>query len=225
MISRALTLLATFGAAALALPNTERASPSYIWNATESVPIGLYRLQPVERLTVTDLVAIRPPEPLASFLDLNGYLPLGLPLLKRVLALPGQTVCRIELTVVVDNIEMGQARERDGRGRPLPIWQGCRVLAADEIFVMNWQSADSLDGRYFRDHSRICRHRASAPHVDQGGVSMLDLLRCAFPDRSHHHAAVPADFVVIAPLVVGARPDAAIFRRQQEWRLASENSG
>jgi hypothetical protein len=49
---------------------------------------------------------------------------------------------------------------------------------------------------------------------------MLDLLRCAFPDRSHHHAAVPADFVVIAPLVVGARPDAAIFRRQQEWRLA-----
>jgi conjugative transfer signal peptidase TraF len=149
MISRALTLLATFGAAALALPNTERASPSYIWNASESVPIGLYRLQPVERLTVTDLVAIRPPEPLASFLDLNGYLPLGLPLLKRVLALPGQTVCRIELTVVVDNIEMEQARERDGRGRPLPIWQGCRVLAADEIFVMNWQSAGSPDGRYF----------------------------------------------------------------------------
>ena len=36
---------------------------------------------------------------------------------------------------------MGQARERDGRGRP-PVWQGCRVLA--EIFVMNWQSADSL---------------------------------------------------------------------------------
>ena len=44
---------------------------------------------------------------------------------------------------------MGQARERDGRGRPLPVWQGCRVLAAGEIFVMNWQSADSFDGRYF----------------------------------------------------------------------------
>jgi conjugative transfer signal peptidase TraF len=149
MNGRPLTLLATFGAAALALSNTERASPWYIWNASESVPIGLYRLQPIERLTVTDLVAIQPPEPLAHFLDLNGYLPLGVPMLKRVLALPGQTVCRTGSTIAVGNIEMGQARERDGRGRLLPIWQGCRVVAADELFVMNWQSEESLDGRYF----------------------------------------------------------------------------
>ncbi|WP_247411631.1 S26 family signal peptidase, partial [Bradyrhizobium sp. 23] len=95
------------------------------------------------------LVAVRPPEPLASFLDLNGYLPLGIPMLKRVLALPGHTVCRRELTILVDGIEMGEARERDGRGRPLPAWQGCHVLTADQIFLMNWESADSFDGRYF----------------------------------------------------------------------------
>jgi type IV secretory pathway protease TraF len=35
---------------------------------------------------------------------------------------------------------MGQARERDGRGQLLPIWQGCRVVAAEELFGMNWQS-------------------------------------------------------------------------------------
>jgi len=123
--------------------------PCYIWNASESVPIGLYRFQPIEQLTVTDLVAIRPPGPLAHFLDLNGYLPLGVPMLKRVLALPGQTVCRTGSTIAVDNVEAGQARERDGRGRLLPVWQGCRVVAADELFVMNWQSEESLDGRYF----------------------------------------------------------------------------
>jgi conjugative transfer signal peptidase TraF len=149
MTDRPLTLLATLAAAALALSGTERASPRYIWNASDSVPIGLYRLQRTERLAVADLVAIRPPEPLAHFLDLNGYLPVGVPVLKRVLALPGQTVCRTGPTIAVDNIEMGQARERDGRGRPLPVWQGCRVVSADEIFVMNWQSAESLDGRYF----------------------------------------------------------------------------
>jgi len=33
--------------------------------------------------------------------------------------------------------------------RPLPVWQGCRIIGEDEIFVMNWQSEDSLDGRYF----------------------------------------------------------------------------
>jgi conjugative transfer signal peptidase TraF len=149
MTSRSVALLTTLGAAVLLLISIKSAGPSYIWNASESAPVGLYRLQPVERLAVTQLVAIRPREPLASFLDLNGYLPIGVPMLKRVLALPGQTVCRTGLTIAVDHIEIGEARERDSRGRALPVWQGCRVVGADEIFVMNWQSADSFDGRYF----------------------------------------------------------------------------
>src|SRR6266702_8103201 len=123
--------------------------PLYVWNASESVPLGLYRLRPADKLFVTELVAVQPPEPLATFLDLNGYLPVGIPMLKRVLALPGQKVCRSGLAVSVDAIEMGEARERDGRGRPLPKWQGCRVVDEGEFFVMNWQSANSLDGRYF----------------------------------------------------------------------------
>ena len=149
MSSRILTILTMLGAAVTLLSSIKGAPPSYIWNASESVPIGLYHLQPAERLTVTELVAIQPPEPLASFLDLNGYLPHGIPMLKRVLALPGQTVCRTRLTISVDSIEMGQARERDARGQPLPTWQGCRVVGSAEVFVMNWQSEDSLDGRYF----------------------------------------------------------------------------
>jgi conjugative transfer signal peptidase TraF len=123
--------------------------PLYVWNVSESVPLGLYRLRPADRLFVTELVAIKPPEPLATFLDLNGYLPIGIPMLKRVLALPGQTVCRSGRTISVDAIDMGEARERDSRGRPLPVWHGCRVVGEDELLLMNWQSRDSLDGRYF----------------------------------------------------------------------------
>jgi type IV secretory pathway protease TraF len=70
-------------------------------------------------------------------------------MLKRVLALPGQTVCRDHFTITVDDIALGEARERDGHGRLLPVWQGCHVVADGEIFLMNWQSAYSLDGRYF----------------------------------------------------------------------------
>lgn len=143
------TILAMYGATALALWPVGGTSPWYIWNASESVPIGLYRVQPAQRLMVTELVAIRPPEPLAKFLDVNGYLPIGVPMLKRVLALAGQTVCRTGVTIVIDGIEMGEAHARDGRGRWLPTWQGCRVIAEDEVFLMNWQSAVSLDGRYF----------------------------------------------------------------------------
>ena len=149
-MTRRMTLTAMLAVAAALIASTVlETTPLYVWNSSESVPIGLYRLQSADNLFVTELVAVQPPEPLATFLDLNGYLPSGVPMLKRVLALPGQTVCRSGLTLSVDGIVMGEARDRDGRGRPLPKWQGCRVVGEDELFLMNWQSADSLDGRYF----------------------------------------------------------------------------
>jgi conjugative transfer signal peptidase TraF len=149
-MSRVATLITTLGAAALVMFTMgTKPAAHYIWNASESMPIGLYRLQPTGRLFVTELVAIEPPEPLATILADGLYLPRGIPMLKRVLALPGQTVCRDDLTITVDGTRVGEARERDSRGRPLPVWQGCRVVGEDEVFLMNWQSAGSLDGRYF----------------------------------------------------------------------------
>jgi conjugative transfer signal peptidase TraF len=147
---RMATVLTTLAAATVVLSTIGvRPVPRFLWNASESVPIGLYRLRPVGNLAVTDLVVVQPPESLATFLADGHYLPRGIPLLKRVLALPGQTVCRDHLAVTIDKIELGAAREHDGRGRPLPVWQGCREIADGEVFLMNWQSADSLDGRYF----------------------------------------------------------------------------
>jgi conjugative transfer signal peptidase TraF len=150
MTGRAAIVMTVLGATALiaATAGIDR-SPALIWNTSASVPIGLYRVQPAGKLRVTELVIATPPEPLASMLADGGYLPRGVPLLKRVLALPGQTVCREGRAIIVDGIDMGEARERDGRGRPLPVWQGCSVIAEGEVFLMNWQSADSLDGRYF----------------------------------------------------------------------------
>jgi conjugative transfer signal peptidase TraF len=150
MNGRFSTLATMFGGIAVLVATVvAEPVPLYVWNASESVPLGLYRLRPADRLFVTELVAVQPAEPLATFLDLNGYLPVGIPMLKRVLALPGQTVCRSGRTISVDQIDMGEARERDSHGRPLPVWHGCRVVGEDELFLMNWQSKDSLDGRYF----------------------------------------------------------------------------
>ena len=149
MSARCPTVLTAFVAVSLLLSTVGGTTPYYIWNASNSVPIGLYRVQAATKLTVTELVAVQPPDLLAVFLDLNGYLPIGVPMLKRVLALPGQTVCRSGLTIAVDGIDVGAAQERDIRGRPLPAWHGCRIIADGNVFVMNWQSEDSLDGRYF----------------------------------------------------------------------------
>jgi conjugative transfer signal peptidase TraF len=150
MIARVVTFLMALGIPIAAL-STIAAKPAtqYLWNASESVPIGLYRLRAASKLVVTELVAVQQPQPLATFLGGRGYLPRGIPMLKRVLALSGQTVCRDRLTITIDKIEVGEAHERDSRGRPLPVWQGCRVIAEGEVFLMNWQSPGSLDGRYF----------------------------------------------------------------------------
>uniref|UniRef100_B0SV57 Putative conjugal transfer protein n=1 Tax=Caulobacter sp. (strain K31) TaxID=366602 RepID=B0SV57_CAUSK len=124
-------------------------APRLIWNASASTPIGLYSIGPAGHLEVTDLVAVDAPEPLARFLADGGYLPRGVPLMKRVVALPGQEVCRIGRDIMVDGIAIGSALARDHRGRELPVWQGCRRIADGEVFLMNWQVRDSLDGRYF----------------------------------------------------------------------------
>lgn len=120
-----------------------------IWNASASVPIGFYTIDFEGPFEVTDLVAVDVPEPLAAFLADRGYLPRGVPLLKRILGVSGQRVCRSNLTITVDGIEAGAALERDRAGRDLPVWQGCRRIASGEVFLMNRQVRDSLDGRYF----------------------------------------------------------------------------
>jgi conjugative transfer signal peptidase TraF len=144
------TITTTAGAAIILLTTiSSKPTPLLVWNASGSVPIGLYSVRPTDHLAVPDLVVALPPEPLAGFLAERGYLPRGVPLIKRVLALPGQTACRNDLTITVDGIDIGLARERDHRGRRLPAWTGCRVIEDGEVFLMNWDEPASLDGRYF----------------------------------------------------------------------------
>lgn len=123
--------------------------PLFIWNLTPSAPRGLYAVHTPDQLQVTTLVVAQPPEPLLTLLDRDGYLPRGVPLLKRIFALSGQTVCRTGTRISVDGVAVSAARERDGRGHPLPRWQGCRVIGDDEVFLMNRNEPDSFDGRYF----------------------------------------------------------------------------
>jgi conjugative transfer signal peptidase TraF len=150
MRGRVVTLSTTLAAAVVVLMTMgPKPVPSLVWNASPSVPIGLYRVLPAGELIVTDLVVALPPYPLAIVLAEGGYLPRDVPLIKRLLALPGQTVCRDARAITVDGIAMGEAREQDRHGRLLPTWQGCQVVGEGQVFLMNWDEPDSLDGRYF----------------------------------------------------------------------------
>ncbi len=140
------TALAAFG---VGYPGLTPMPIKLIWNASASAPIGLYTIDFDGSFEVTDLVAVEAPEPLATFLADRGYLPKGVPLMKRVLAVSGQTVCRTNFIITVDGIEVGTALARDRAGRDLPVWQGCRRVHTGEVFLMNWEVRDSLDSRYF----------------------------------------------------------------------------
>jgi conjugative transfer signal peptidase TraF len=131
------------------LPAIVASPPVLAWNASASVPIGLYAVRPAGALRVGQLVFAMPPEPLAAFLAARDYLPERVPLLKHVAALPGQQVCRIGVTVTIDGVIAGIALMRDSRHRSLPAWSGCRTIAAGQVFLMNRSVPDSLDGRYF----------------------------------------------------------------------------
>jgi conjugative transfer signal peptidase TraF len=123
-------------------------SPQLLLNTTASVPVGLYRLAPAGALQVGDLVVVKPDRDLADFLDQGGWLPRGVPLIKPVAAVDGQTVCRLGEVLTIDGKTVARALQHDGRGRRLPTWSGCRVVATDEVFLLA-SAFGSLDGRYF----------------------------------------------------------------------------
>lgn len=142
-------LLAAIAAAAalatLAIPVSRYA----VWNITASIPTGLYAVRGKASLHVGERVAILPPPDISRLLAERGYLPVGMPLIKRIAAVSGQCVCRFAHGVIIDGEFAGVARTFDRHGRKLPAWFGCRKLRSGELFVMNTAAPDSFDGRYF----------------------------------------------------------------------------
>ena len=145
----AIAAAAVTGAGVIALSALWHPVPLLVWNVSASVPVGLYALRLPERLTVDDLVIVRPPEPLAGMLADGRYLPRGVSLIKHIGALPGQTVCRQGDAVSVDGTVRAYARHHDHGGRLLPVWNGCRNVGQGEVFLLNAREPASLDSRYF----------------------------------------------------------------------------
>ncbi|TGP85933.1 MULTISPECIES: S26 family signal peptidase [unclassified Mesorhizobium] len=149
MTRHAIVLATALAITAMLCPAFTEVSPRFIWNASASTPIGLYLIDGGVPFSANDLVAVEPPEPLATLLADRGYLPKRVPLIKHILAVSGQTVCRKELVISVSGTDVGTALKHDRNGRDLPDWQGCRRIPAGAVFLMNSHVRESFDGRYF----------------------------------------------------------------------------
>lgn len=163
-------MLTYFSAMGIAAASFVPASLKLVWNASASVPIGLYEIEPVGELAVSDLAAVMPPKPLADFMVERGYIGRGIPLMKRVMGLPGQQVCRIGRSITVDGVPLGETLDRDRMGRAMPVWQGCQRIADADLFLMNPSVRDSFDGRYFGPlPASAVIGKATAVYTDEDG--------------------------------------------------------
>ena len=169
-----------------------------LWNASASAPRGLYLLHPAQPLRIGALVAARPPAPLAHFAALRGYLPLGVPLLKHVAALDGQTVCRFAQRVTIDGHVVAIAHKRDSGGRLLLSRQGCRTLRASEVFLLNATIPDLFDGRYFGVLSADAITAAPNP-VDHAGPLNHAARMFQYRSRSALYRVRPRSFPAVRP--------------------------
>lgn len=157
---RARLVLAGFaavGLAALAWAAFVQPLPRLIYNPSDSVPVGWYRVDPQRHgadslprpLSVGSVVLTTLPPDVAVLAAQRGYLPTRVPLLKRVGAVAPQHVCILGGQVRIDGVPVAVALPADRLGRSLPTLQLCRRLEPGELFLLSVTNPASFDSRYF----------------------------------------------------------------------------
>ncbi|USP11879.1 S26 family signal peptidase [Aeromonas dhakensis] len=149
--------LSICGLAALAWAAFVQPLPRLIYNPSDSVPVGWYRVEPLDHrpgslprsLSVGSIVLVPLPAEAAMLAAQRGYLPLRIPLLKRVGAVAPQHVCIVAGQVRIDGVLVAAVLPTDRLGRPLPSLRLCRRLEPGELFLLSVTNPASFDSRYF----------------------------------------------------------------------------
>ncbi|EEE05457.1 S26 family signal peptidase [Burkholderia multivorans] len=149
--------LAAIGFAALAWASFVSPLPRLTYNPSDSVAVGWYRIYPFDPhtaslsrpLSVDSIVLVPLPAEAGTLAAWRGYLPVRVPLLKRVGAIAPQKVCIAGGIVRIDGVPSATVLRADRLGRALPSLQLCRRLEPGELFLLSTTNPASFDSRYF----------------------------------------------------------------------------
>jgi len=152
-----LAALSACGLAALAWASFVQPLPRLIYNPSDSVAVGWYRVDSLDHragslprsLSVGSIVLVPLPAEAATLAAQRGYLPTRVPLLKRVGAVAPQEVCLAGGSARIDGVPSAAVLRADRLGRPLPSWRQCRRLRPGELFLLSRTNPASFDSRYF----------------------------------------------------------------------------
>jgi type IV secretory pathway protease TraF len=120
----------------------------FLINQTPSAPPGVYG-RVSEHASTGAYLAFRAEGTGFDALSRIGFELPGIPLLKPIVAGPGEQVCFLG-----DRFQLGNGRtiplgDPHWRGTELPLWPGCRILQPGEYFVYSDRIPNSLDSRHF----------------------------------------------------------------------------
>jgi conjugative transfer signal peptidase TraF len=129
-------------------------------NESPSLPIGIWRVSPLDRdLRRGDVVSFCPPDtPAFREAQVRGYVGGGLceggyePLLKPVAAIVGDRLIRTDEGISVNGRSIANSKSlgRDGSGRTLPRPKASNLLVArGEVWMISSYNPLSFDSRYF----------------------------------------------------------------------------
>lgn len=138
------TLIMTGLAIILVLISSTKHTVMLVWNRTQSVPKGLYFVHRTAVLERGSLVVYKPTYQENVWLQAGGFIGKDWPMLKHIAGLYGDTICRNDDAILINEVPASSAIETD----MLPVWTGCMTLSASQVFLLN-EHPRSIDGRYF----------------------------------------------------------------------------
>ena len=124
------------------------AQPLIIYNATDSLPHGIYRVIKQQNYERGDLIVFPVPERVRRLVLERGWLKPDSHLIKPVAAFNGDKVWITCGQVFVNGESFGTIKKQDRQGLPLPSLVFNDTLSQGKIAVLQ-RSDDSFDSRYF----------------------------------------------------------------------------
>lgn len=139
---------ALFVTGLFAIGATYYARPVIIYNATDSLPHGLYLVVQKPDYERGDLVVFPVPESVKAMVRQRRWLPDGAFLIKPIAGTNGDLLSTKTGRCFVNGVDFGPVEKVDRTDQPLPVFSINRRLENEEIAVVN-PIPHSFDSRYF----------------------------------------------------------------------------
>ena len=121
----------------------------FVHQLTPSMPEGWYFTYPVSSYYRGDNVVFSPDKQTENYILARKWLPKDIPLLKKIVGIPGDFLCIKQQNVYINGELLGKVYEMDDKGNALPVFSFCGKIAKDEYFMQGVANAHSFDSRYY----------------------------------------------------------------------------